>query len=164
MRAIVILYDGLAPSERVMKSLNITLAESGCLRDIQSVKMYTLNEQEIIANVAVARIPTTVKLSGNDATNVSLEAQAVLKIANKYKNLIADKDLKTFETTLLMDICTAKIHNTDTELLRAVEILAKPGIAEHLRFEKTEDLVLWTRILEVIRKVFRFVCQGQNVT
>lgn len=154
--AIVILYEGSKPSKGTIAAVHAALCESGVVSDVEKVEMYDLSEKEIVGAIAAAP-----KFAEKQATTVSPEAEAVLVIAERYKEAIAERDLPRLSAELSFDLFRAKT-NGDSKLTRAVTLLAVQDVETRLSFDTMQDASLWLQILELIRKLYR-VCQGQHI-
>lgn len=147
-RAVVILYEGSQPSKSTIKALHAALCESGVVEDIEKVEMYKMSEEEIIAAIAVKPLCA----DGNDAKQevMTPEAKAVIEISKRYGNEIAKGDMYDLFYKMLLD---AK-PKTDHSLTNAIYVLSREHSEDHIAAPTRKDAALWSKIIDVIRKVY----------
>lgn len=153
--AVVILYEGLQPSESTNKALHAALCESGVVEDIEKVEMYKMSEEEIIATIAARPLCA----NGDDEhlvkpiPQMSPEAKAVIEISKRYGDEIAKNDMYYLFYKMLSD---AK-PQTDRSLTEALYVLSRAHSEDHIAAPTMKDAALWGKIIDVIRKVYRAV-------
>lgn len=149
--AVVILYEGLQPSESTIKALHAALCESGVVNDIEKVEMYKMSEEEIIAAIAIKPLCADgnyVKVTKDEP--MTPEAKAVIEISKRYSNEIAKGDMYDLFYKMLLD---AK-PKTDHSLTNAIYILSREHSEDRILATTKKDAVLWGKIIDVIRKVY----------
>jgi len=149
--AVVILYEGLRPSESTIKALHAALCESGVVEDIEKVEMYTMSEEEIMAAIAVKPLCADgnyVKVTKDGPINP--EAEAVIEISKRYSDEIAKGDMYYLFYKMLLD---AK-PKTDHSLTEALYVLSREHSEDHIVAKTKKDAALWGKIIDVIRKVY----------
>jgi len=149
--AVVILYEGLRPSESTIKALHAALCESGVVEDIEKVEMYTMSEGEIIAAIAVKPLRADGNANSNAvrAEEMTPEAKAVIEISKRYGNEIAKGDMYDLFYKMLLD-AKQKEHS----LTNAIYVLSREHSEDHIVTKTKKDAALWGKIIDVIRKVY----------
>lgn len=148
-RAIVILYEGSKPSKRTIAALHASLCESGVVNNLESVEIYDMSEEEIIAAIAVKSLCADDNVVKDEAIT-SDEAKAVIEISKRYGNEIAKGDMYDLFYKILLD---AK-PKTDHNLTNAIFILSREHSEDHIVAKTKKDADLWGKIIDVIRKVY----------
>lgn len=149
--AVIILYEGLQPSESTIKALHAALCESGVVEDIEKVKMYKMSEEEIMATIAARPLCA----DGDDEhltkpIPMSPEAKAAIEISKRYGEEIAAGHMYDLLAKMFRD---AK-PKTDHALTEAIYVLSRPHVEGHIVAETKKDAALWGKIIEVIRNVY----------
>lgn len=150
-RAVIILYEGSKPSKSTIKALHAALCESGVVEDIEKVEAYEMSEEEIIAAIAIKPLCADgnyVKVTKDEP--MTPEAKAVIEISKRYGNEIAKGDMYDLFYKMLLD---AK-PKTDHSLTNAIYVLSREHSEDHIAAPTRKDAALWSKIIDVIRKVY----------
>ena len=146
--AIVILYEGSQPSKGTIAALHASLCESGVVNNLESVEIYDMSEEEIIAAIAVKSLCADGNIVKDEA--ITPEAKAVIEISRRYGNEIAKGDMYDLFYKMLLD---AK-PKTDHNLTSAIYVLSREHSEDHIVAKTKKDAALWGKIIDVIRKVY----------
>ena len=157
-RAIVILYEGSKPSKGAIAALHTALCESGVLSNLESIEMYDMSEEEIIATLAGR--PLRAMNASREAQPITPEAAAVIEMSQRYGSFILGDNTAGLQLKLSMDAMRSKFNiegSKDPKLDEIICILARPHVIENLTFTTKKDAKLWEHALEVIRRVYETV-------
>ncbi len=149
--AVVILYEGLQPSESTIKALHAALCESRVVYDLEKVEMYKMSGEEIIATIAARPLCADgnyVEVAKDEA--MTPEAKAVIEISKRYGEEIAKGDMYYLFYKMFLD---AK-PKTDHSLTNAIYVLSREHSEDHIAAPTRKDAALWGKIIDVIRKVY----------
>lgn len=153
--AVIIVYDGEYPSIGAQQAAAAAIAQYGFIHDLEKVEMYVLDESAIVTAIAGAAIKAA---AVQEETN---EEWAIRIVYTEFKDSLISADFEEFTTSLAVKLAVELASNSD--LVRAVRILAKEGAEQAISDEVKIKYGLTQRVFQSIRRTLNLVCQGRHI-
>lgn len=158
--AIVILYDGLKPHKGTVAALHTALCESSVVSDLESVEIYDMSEEEVVAAIAVKPLcndSTFFTVKGTVEQPITPEAKAVIVVSKQFGDIITKDDPMELMMKMSLEAQKSKYISPDHDLDDAIRVLSQPSAANHLKFKTKRETKLWESVLDVIQRVYHSV-------
>lgn len=155
-RALIIVYDGLYPALHIQKAAAETLASYGIIEDLDKIEIYAMDEESIVQAIAAKAIA-----DANNQIVPKPEDWAADVMFKQFKEAILSADYEEFATALAIKLAIEMAN--DTDLVKAVRILAKEETENIMSDEIKSRYGLSKRIFQSIRRTLNLVCQGRHI-
>ena len=154
--ALIILYDGVFPEKRIQKTTASVLADYGVIHDLDSISIYVMDETAILQAMLSNAVGST------QNTNIPDPKEwAASVLFDQFKEAIIATNYEEFSTALAIKLAIELEKNTD--LVKAVKILAKEETESALSDEVKSRYGLCKNVFQIIRRDLYLVCQGRHV-